>query len=269
MQFYGLFGNPLGHSISPEIHEHIYKIAGIKAAYKKFEIDSDQLGQAIEAMKVLSIGGANVTIPYKEDFFPYLDELDPLAQRLHSVNTIKNTDGYFKGFNTDYAGIHLTFQRRGWQVAGQACYILGSGGASQTVAHYLQDQGASQVTMVSRDPSQVKNRQDWEYIDYQTLEGRSGQFLINGSPVGMYPKTEASPVSQDTISRFNYLFDMIYNPKETLFMKWGAELGKETANGLDMLVGQAIKAVEIWEDATIPEADVEAILTEFQENWEG
>lgn len=266
MRYYGLFGKTLNHSISPEIHRKIYEVIGIEAAYKKFEINHNQLNESLQAMKLLQVSGANVTIPYKEDFLQLLDTVSPLAKKLHSVNTIKNEEGKFVGYNTDYDGIAWTFDLMNWEVKNKKAYILGSGGASHAIAHYLKDQGASSVTVVSRTPKEMSG--DWEYIDYTELENRAGDFIINCTPVGMYPNIEATPVKDGILSHFSYLFDMTYNPVETKFLKIGKSLGKETTNGLTMLVGQAMRSVEIWEDLKFTPQDKMEILTYFQKNWQ-
>ncbi len=267
MNFYGLFGKTLGHSISPQIHKKIYEVAGIEAAYKNFEIAENEISSALEAMRVLGIKGANVTIPYKEDFIPFLDAISPLAERLSSVNTIKNNKGTFTGYNTDYDGIALTFEQKGWQVEDSRAYILGSGGASQAIAHYLQDQGAAAITIVSRSPQNLQG--PWEYIDYEELKNRTGDYIINCTPVGMYPHVEQSPVDEHVLEKFTALFDMTYNPVETVFLKIGNQLGKETVNGLDMLVGQAIRSVEIWEERQLTKEERLDVLTYFRKNWKG
>lgn len=267
MRFYGLFGNPLGHSISPQIHKKIYEFAEIEAAYKTFELESDELTRALGGMKLLGINGVNVTIPYKQDFIPLLDSLSPLAERLHSVNTIKNNAGKMEGYNTDYHGIGLTFSQRNWQVKDKSVYILGSGGASHAAAHFFHDHGATSVTIVSRTPAGQNGK--WNYIDYETLATLTGDILVNCTPVGMYPKMDASPVKKEVVASFDIIFDAIYNPAETLFLKWAKELGKDHTNGLDMLVGQAIKSVEIWEDQEISPEKITAILQDFRDNWKG
>lgn len=267
MHFYGLFGKTLGHSISQGIHQKIYEVTGINAAYKNFEISENQLVDALEAMDLLKISGANVTIPYKEDFLPLLDEVSPLARKLHAVNTIKNKDGKFIGFNTDYDGISMTFDLMKWTVENKKAYILGSGGASHAIAQYLKDEGAASITIVSRAPDELKG--EWEFIDYKELEDRAGDFIINCTPVGMHPNIEATPVDETILKKFRYLFDMTYNPVETIFLQIGKRLGKETSNGLTMLVGQAMRSVEIWEEQKIPLQNKLEILTYFQENWKG
>lgn len=267
MRFYGLFGNPLGHSISPQIHQKIYDTVGVKAAYKTFEIAEDQLSLALQAMQVLDIRGANVTIPYKQQFIPLLDSVSALAERLNSVNTIKQHQGQLTGYNTDYDGIALTFKQRNWTVKGKKVVILGSGGASQAAAHYFNDQGALSISIVSRSARNQKG--EWQYLDYEALSSQSGDILVNCTPIGMYPNVDASPIRKEDVQSFQLIFDMTYNPAETLLLKWANELGKKHTNGLDMLVGQAIRSVEIWEECQFSAEEVSNILTYFRENWKG
>ena len=265
MKFYGLFGKTLGHSISQQIHKKIYEVTGIAAAYKNFEIKEEQLPAALESLQILGIRGANITIPYKQDFIPLINKLSPLAERLHSVNTIKSVDGGFEGYNTDYDGIALTFDLENWDVKDKQTYILGSGGASLAIAHYFKDQGAASITIVSRSADEKTG--PFKYINYEELKALSGDFLVNCTPIGMYPNVDASPVDEAVIAKFNYLFDMTYNPAVTMFLKIGNSLGKDTVNGLDMLVGQAIRSVEIWEDREFTQEEILTILNYFRENW--
>lgn len=269
MHFYGLFGYPLGHSISPEIQRKIYQVANIEAAYKLFEIKEHQLPAALQAMKTLSIEGANVTIPYKQKMMPLLEDVSELGQRLNAINTIKNDRGRLIGYNTDYDGIDLTFRRNQWEVAGKTAYILGSGGASQTIAHYLKDHGASQIYIVSRTLRENKENNFWQYLTYEALEKQAGDFLINCTPVGMSPRIEESPVDKETVTQFSVVFDMIYNPVETKLLQTARKLNKENENGLTMLVGQAIRSVEIWEDKRFSDEINNEILSYFYESWEG
>lgn len=267
MNFYGLFGQALAHSISPQIHQKIYDVTGIEAAYKKFETPKTKFTDALEAMKVLDIKGANVTIPYKEDVIPLLNTLSPVAKKLQSVNTIKNHLGKLEGYNTDYDGIVLTFKKKHWSVENKTAYVLGSGGASHAMAHFLNDYGAAKVTIVSRTPEKLKG--PWEYTDYKELTNRSGDFIVNSTPVGMYPNVKDTPVDERVLVNFNYVFDMTYNPVETQFLQIANRLGKDTVNGLNMLVGQAIHSVQIWENQTFTEEEIDEILDFFHKNWNG
>lgn len=265
MNFYGLFGKPVGHSISPQLHKKIYEEAEIEAAYKTFELAPQDLQSALDAMVLLDIGGCNVTIPYKKEFISLMDDISPLAQQLGSVNTIKQDKGKFYGYNTDYDGIERTFNLRNWQVKGKRAYIMGHGGAAEAVIQFLKNQAAQDIILVSRHPEDIAS--DLAVISYKELETVRGDILINTTPVGMSPNEGHSPVSQATVGKFNILFDLIYNPAETEFLRFGNALGKQTANGLDMLVGQAIKSVEIWEEMQIDAKKIDNILNYFHRNW--
>ncbi|MDO5457639.1 MAG: shikimate dehydrogenase [Atopococcus tabaci] len=263
MNFYGLFGYPLGHSMSPMIHKIIYEKMGIDAAYKLFEVEEEYLAQALDSLKILDIRGANVTIPYKKKVIPLLDQISPKAEKLQAVNTIKNKDGILEGYNTDYDGVVRTFERQGWTVQNQSVYILGTGGASQAAAHALQDQGGW-VTLVSRSPDK---KNIFPVIDYQTLEEVEGNILVNTTPIGMPPKIDQSPVSDQIVSQFDIIFDATYDKVDNKLLKTARSLGKECVNGLEMLVGQAIAAVEIWEDISIDDSVMDDILSHVQKEW--
>lgn len=263
MNFYGLFGYPLGHSMSPMIHKIIYEKVGVEAAYKLFEVEEEYLAQAIESMKILDIRGANVTIPYKKEVMPLLDQISPKAEKLQAVNTIKNRAGILEGYNTDYDGVVRTFERHRWDVQNQLVYILGTGGASQAAAHALQDLGG-QVTLVSRN---LQTTSIFPVIDYQALEEIKGNILVNTTPIGMPPNINQSPVSGHIISQFDIVFDATYDKVDNKLLKTARSMGKEYVNGLEMLVGQAIAAVEIWEDISIDDSVMDDILTHFQKEW--
>lgn len=266
MNFYYLFGKPVGHSLSPQLHQIIYEAAGIQATYKKIQIEADQIPAVVQGMKALQIGGANITIPYKQSFFAEIDHLSDLARRLDSVNTLNLVDGQVYGYNTDYDGILFAFKRAGWQIKDKSVYILGSGGASMTMAYVALDQGAKSVTVVSRSGAKgVTAEADWKIIDYEELANRSGHILVNGTPVGMYPQVDQSPVGSEIIQQFDRLFDMTYNPRLTKFLVDGQAQAKEIMNGLEMLIGQAIKAVEIWEDREIDDQAVAVICQKVRE----
>lgn len=242
----------------------MYQKIELDAAYKLFEFPQIQLKEAIDGVRALSIKGVNVTIPYKEAIIPYLDEIDSFAKRLGAVNTIENIDGKLIGHNTDYDGFGLILTRRNWDVNGKIAVILGSGGASKTVEAYLMDHGIKMIYIVSRRPEQFENTKNKRYTNYEEAQSLMGDFLINTSPVGMYPNINQSPLSETIIQQFDHLIDLIYNPSETAFLQLGRENNKQTANGLDMLVGQAIRAVEIWEKCSIDEQVTEELIFEWK-----
>lgn len=269
MKFYGLIGEKLTHSLSPQLHKEIYLRTGIRAAYKNFPLPADKVPHAIESLRVLSISGANVTIPYKEAVMPYLDAIDPTAKKLGVVNTILNTRGHLTGYNTDYEGFGLLFKRRQWDLNGAHVTVLGTGGSSKMVVQYVRDHGAESITLVSRRPNDVQADGPISYKTYDDSAELQGDYLINTTPVGMYPNMTESAVDQEILSRFGACIDLIYNPLETVFLKQAKELGIPVANGLEMLIGQAIRSVEIWENRTLPESLMDDLVSDYDQWKEG
>lgn len=253
MDFYGLIGEKLQHSLSPKIHNTLFKGLNIEGAYKLFEVEREELGKAIDSLKVLKIKGVNVTIPYKQDVMKYLDFISEEAKKIGAVNTIYFNDGKLYGYNTDYFGFGTIIKNNEIEVKDNIAMVLGNGGASKAVITYLLDKGIKKIFLVSRkileDSGYEDNRVEWK--TYDEISNIKGDILINTTPLGMYPHMEGTPVDEKIISNFNALIDLIYNPKETKFLKIGRELNKKIAGGIEMLVGQAIKAEEIWQETSL------------------
>lgn len=267
MEFYGLLGEKLSHSLSPEIHSEILKSLNKKGAYKLFEIESDSLENFTEALKLLKVKGCNVTIPYKKSVMKYIDVISEEANKIGAVNTIFFKDGKLYGYNTDYFGFGYMLKISGIDVKDKVAVILGNGGASRAVLHYLLDNEVRQIYIVSRNPNkEVTEFENTKVISYEELNSLSGDILINSTPVGMYPNTENSPVSKEILKKFNSLVDLIYNPMETKFLSYGKELNKQIVGGLYMLVGQAVKAQEIWQDTVISDSVIEKIYRKIKMN---
>lgn len=252
MEFYGLVGEKLSHSFSPEINGKIFKALGIEAAYKLFEIPKEDIKRLGESLKLLKIKGVNVTIPYKELVIEQLDVISEEAKAIGAINTIALKEGKLYGYNTDYFGFASMLSINNIEVKEKVCVVLGAGGASKAVITYLLDEDVKEVYLVSRDKDKITNiSPKVKIIDYKELEDISGDIIINTTPVGMYPNVGVSPVSNNIIEKYDTLVDIIYNPKTTEFLKIGQKLGKKTCGGLYMLVGQAIKAEEIWQERSI------------------
>ncbi len=268
MEFYGLLGEKLSHSLSPEIHSEILKSLNKDGAYKLFEIKRDDLGRFTEAIKLLKVRGCNVTIPYKKEIMKYIDIVSEEANNIGAVNTILLKDEKLYGYNTDYFGFGYMLKVSGIDIRDKVAVILGNGGASRAVLHYLLDNEIRQVYIVSRNPNKdVFEFENTKIISYEELNSISGDILINSTPVGMYPNIENSPVSKDVVNRFTSLVDLIYNPMETKFLSYGKELNKKRVGGLYMLVGQAVKAQEIWQDTIINDSVIENIYRKIKMNF--
>lgn len=248
---YGLLGGKLGHSLSPAIHEAFFKRTGFIGSYQLLETEACDLPQRMEWIKN-NLQGCNVTIPHKIAVMDYLDEIAPEAAAIGAVNTIAMKGGRTLGYNTDYFGFGRMLEYNGINVKGKTAVVLGSGGAARAVVKYLADQKADKIYLATRSPQNLdpnfrKIAKQCEAVSYEALQNLSGSVIINCTPVGMFPKTDASPVSAAVNANFAAVVDLIYNPAQTLFLKQAQEAGKQAVNGLFMLVAQAVAAQEIWQ----------------------
>lgn len=244
---YGLIGEKLGHSYSKDIHEmlaeYTYDLCPLtKEEFKKF-------------MEEHAFRAINVTIPYKQDVIPYLDKLDENAKAIGAVNTIVNKNGKLEGHNTDFSGFMYMLGKHGIQIEGKKCVVLGDGGASKAVVAVLKKLGASEIVIVDI-------RSTASAITYEECfrKHTDAQFIANTSPVGMYPKCDASPVDLKKFPRCEAVADVIYNPLETKLVAQAKELGMIGVNGLEMLVAQALYAVEFFLDTTLDEAKIDEVF---------
>lgn len=236
---YGLIGKKLGHSFSQSYFTKKFVALQLDHQYLNFELSTIQ--EFPELIRTQNPAGLNVTLPYKKEVIPYLDELDPVAEEIGAVNTIKLEDDRMIGYNTDAFGFRQAIKPF-LKSHHERALILGSGGASEAVNYVLQQIGLD-CYIVSRNP---KNTQ----LDYQQLnkELMAGCLLIvNATPVGMHPDTSTAPnLPYEHLSDRHLLIDLIYNPEETLFLKKGKQHGAATLNGLSMLKQQAERSWAIW-----------------------
>ncbi|NEM96720.1 shikimate dehydrogenase family protein [Pontibacter burrus] len=244
MKRYGLIGKKLGHSFSKRYFTEKFASEGIAdAVYELYELPTiAELPQLWHQKPDLV--GLNVTVPYKEEVIPLLDELDEAAARIGAVNTIKISAGRTIGYNTDYIGFRTSLEKFYPVTEGSNAIVLGSGGASKAVCAALEDLGIN-YTILSRNPEPGQ-------LNYSSLTTELLQqfpLIINTTPLGMYPDTENCPaIPYQALTAAHYLCDLVYNPEETLFLKKGKEAGARTINGLEMLYGQAEAAWQIWQN---------------------
>jgi shikimate dehydrogenase len=245
MKKYGLIGYPLTHSFSKRFFTEKFEKEKIDATYINFEIESISWFPEIIKNNP-GLNGLNVTIPYKEKVIPFLDELDEAAEKVGAVNTVKinrSEDTVFlKGFNTDTFGFESSLKPL-LKPHHTKALILGTGGASKAIKFVLNKLGISYISASIEELK--KNEIRYEDIDQRMLEERL--LIINATPLGTYPKTETfPPIPYEYISEKHLLFDLVYNPEETQFMKKGKEKGAAVKNGYEMLLQQALKSYEIW-----------------------
>ena len=247
MDKYGLIGYPLGHSFSISYFNDKFSDEGIDARYENFEIQSiDQLQEVLDTNP--NLRGLNVTIPYKEKVIEFLDNITPEAQAIGAVNVIRiSHEGKktkLKGYNSDVIGFTKSIEPMldsNWH---KKALILGTGGASKAINFGLKSLGLETV-FVSR--YQRPGTIQYESITPEVI--REYNVIVNCTPLGMYPHTEECPMlPYEAMDYHNILYDLIYNPDETLFMKKGRERGAEVKNGLEMLLLQAFASWEFWHE---------------------
>ncbi|HZK18694.1 MAG TPA: shikimate dehydrogenase [Clostridia bacterium] len=263
---YGLIGENLGHSISPRIHEGIFGQIGVPGTYSLFEVDKKYLQNVVPGLKTLGIKGANVTIPYKTDIIKFLDEISPEAKKIGAVNTIALEGNVAAGYNTDYFGFGMALDKYSVDTKGKTAVVLGTGGSSRAISQYLLDAGIGEIILVSRDAGGAGcgRYRDFRIITYSKLRHfTQGDILINCTPVGMHPHPESIPVPKASLRRFPIVFDLIYNPVETLLLKSARELGARAINGLYMLVAQAVEAQKLWHKMNVGEDLIDVIYREI------
>ena len=225
----GLLGRHLGHSYSPYIHSRLGDYC-----YELFEREPEE----IEAfLKNGDFSGIYVTVPYKKDVIPYLDELTPVARQLGAVNTVVRRGEKLIGHNTDYFDFMTMVKESGLEISGKKVLVLGSSGASNTASAVMEELNTHVV---------VISRQGQNYYTNLHLHA-DASVIVNTTPVGMYPNVDEAPaLPYEYLTPSHYLFDLVYNPTTTKFMECGARYGAQTLSGLDMLYAQAEAAWTIW-----------------------
>jgi shikimate dehydrogenase len=269
---FGLLGEKLGHSLSPQIHNLIFRKMGIAGEYDLLEVEKQNLGDALEQLPK-KYGGVNVTIPYKLAVMKHLTFISPEAKAIGAVNTIYFVNSEKRGYNTDYFGFGRLLEHNAIIVENKDAVVLGSGGAARAVVQYLVDNCAKSIHIASRNPQDACNKfSDFKalpklnFLNYERLfERGDGDLLVNTTPIGMYPHMEVSPIPKEVIAGYRAVVDLIYNPSETLFMRYAREAGRKNCNGFYMLVAQALAAEEIWQGCKINHEIIASIVQEMQE----
>lgn len=271
-ELYGLLGEKLTHSVSPQIHSMVFNKLAMNGYYHLFEFESKDLKVIMEGFKVIKPRGINVTIPYKIKVMEFLDEISIEAKEIGAVNTLKFKDDKIIGYNTDYFGIGMLFDKYDIKVKNKRATILGNGGVAVTMVQYLLNSGVSEITVVTRNVSKLKENSKFnscKLVSYNDIEEIKGTgIVVNCTPLGMYPNLDNSPIEKKHIGKFESAVEMIYNPKTTLFLKYAQEEGLKAVNGLYMLVGQAIASQEIWNDVKIPKSIIDQIYDDLEKGVE-
>ncbi len=242
MRKFGLIGYPLGHSFSGKYFSEKFHRESIEdCSYSNYEIPS--ISALSDILKDPELKGLNVTIPYKESVVQYLHKKDQVVEEIAACNCIHILNGELAGYNTDVIGFENSLKEK-LTITDKRALILGTGGSSKAVAWVLKKTGIEYL-FVSRNKSLHGSRITYEELNREILESHS--LVINTTPVGMHPKTEACPpIPYQWIGPGHYLFDLVYNPSKTLFLEKGELAGARTKNGADMLAIQAEASWDIW-----------------------
>ena len=259
MEKFLVIGNPIDHSLSPDLHNYWIKNSSIDAIYEKKKINENQLEQIISQVRDNKIKGINVTVPFKKTVIPYLDELSSEAQSTQSVNTIYKKDNKIIGHNTDIFGFETSIKKVEYYLENKEVLILGAGGVVPSIIFSLIKMKASKIKISNRTKEKAENLKKI-FKDIEILKwGEISNFdmIINATSLGL-KKEDSLNLDFSSISRNKFFYDVIYNPSETNFLKMGRELGNKTLNGKLMFIFQALSAFNIWHGQT-PKIDEDVI----------
>lgn len=271
MEKYAILGYPLKHTMSPPIHKRLFELEGKTVEYEICEISPEKLEENVSYLN--SLGGYNITIPFKVDIIKYLDELDESAKRYNSVNCVVNRDGKNIGYNTDCYGFLRSLEAENISLSGKVLQI-GCGGVGRMMAMEAAIHGA-ELTIVAlpefvkgaeETAEDIRKHKQDAVINVITHDKISGEFdlLINASPVGMFPKTEECPVTEEVVKSCKSVFEVIYNPDVTMLMKIAEKNGIKAVGGMAMLVWQAVVAHEIWSGAKYKDEDIAELIADMR-----
>jgi shikimate dehydrogenase len=250
-RLFGLLGRPVSYSLSPAMHNAAFRELSLNAVYVAFPVTD--LIQAVEGLRGLDIGGVSVTIPFKEEIIPLLDELDEKASRIGAVNTVVNRDGRLMGYNTDWQGALAALMEK-TEIAGKRFLILGAGGAARAIAFGIQEKGGKvAVTDLDTAKALALSRKLWvEVVAPDYLEQYAAAILINATPVGMEPQSGKIPIDPELLSRYQVVMDIVYRPLETRLLREARSAGCQVIDGLQMLIHQGAAQFELWTGRSAP-----------------
>ena len=259
MKKFLVIGNPIDHSLSPALHNYWIKNNGINAVYEKRKLNVNELGQLILQIKEKKIDGINVTVPFKKVIIPYLDKLSAESEKTQSVNTIYLKDKKIIGHNTDIVGFETSIKKSNYNLNNKEVLILGAGGVVPSIIFALIRMKVSKIKISNRTKEKAENLKklfkNIEVIEWGEVS--SCDMIINATSLGL-KKEDNINLNSSLISKNKFFYDVIYNPRETNFLKIGKNLGNITLNGKLMFIYQALSAFYIWHGIK-PEIDENVI----------
>jgi len=266
---YAVFGNPVGHSLSPVMHNAAFKRMKIDAHYVPFCVKNVE--DAVRGIRGLDIRGVSVTIPFKTSVMPYLDEVDESSLRIGAVNTILNDgNGRLKGFNTDWIGLNRDLEES-LEIRGKTFAILGAGGAARAAVFGIQKEGGIPVIFnrTTKTGEGVAREFGCPFYSLSEIEKIKADCLINTTSVGMAPDIEKSPLMQESLINFRWVVDIIYNPLKTKLLREAEEVGCTVLDGVGMFVHQGAEQTKIWMDMEPPRALMRTVVLKSLKEHDG
>ena len=265
-ELYGIIGNPVRHSMSPAMHNAAFAELGMNRVYVPMEVSD--IEQGIAGLRALGFRGVSVTVPHKETVMPFLDEIDPVAEKIGAVNTLvfqKEQDGrvILRGLNTDWLGAHTALAEK-VNLPQSRVLVIGAGGSAKAVGFGLVQAGA-EVIISNRTAETGKTLADWlgcTFVPLEEVADVSADVLINTTSVGMEPNNEGIVVPPSLLSGFSVVMDIVYAPLETRLLKEAKAAGCQTIDGLAMLLYQGAAQFKIWTGATPPQRVMRSALEE-------
>ncbi|PFL20564.1 shikimate dehydrogenase [Bacillus cereus] len=255
-QLYGVIGNPIGHSLSPVMHNDAFEHLNMDAHYHAFLVEEAALGEAVKGLKALGISGFNVTTPHKVAIMEYLDEVAPLAEQIGAVNTVVHRDGKLIGYNTDGIGFVRALQSISKEpLQEKRILLLGAGGASRAIYFSLADVGVKAIDIANRTRDKAENlvagclaNVNSHALSLEHAAKAQGEYdiIIQTTTIGMHPHVEHTPLEIRSLKKGAIVSDIIYNPFETKILGDAKEQGAIIQNGIDMFVYQGALAFEMW-----------------------
>lgn len=284
-KIYAVIGDPIGQSLSPQLHNGLFKASAVDALYLPIAVKSEDLKKLLDGFRLMNFGGFNITKPHKMEIIEYLDRLDPLAEKIGAVNTVVYQDKQMIGYNTDGFGFIKSIEEKISEIPKErlTILILGCGGAVKSVAMALADWGIKKVIIANRTAAKAEAlvkliNKSWpgkaEAISMapEALKKAvdAAAVVVNGTSVGMADSALQSPLAKALLKKELLVYDMIYSPPVTQLLKDAKEIGAQTQNGLDMLLYQGLLAFELWTGIFPDPAAGKKLLEEnSEENSEG
>ncbi len=253
MKKFAVIGNPIKHSLSPALHNWVFKSLGIDAEYEKKRIFQNELAGTIRDLDCGKLHGINITIPHKENIMQHLHEINPRAKSIGAVNVIRKSGNKLVGNNTDWYGFTMALKKNGVDPSGKEVIVLGAGGAARSIIFSLKQSGIKKIVLLNRTLQKAEKLQD-EIVFPSSLEDsvmviKNDSIIINTTSMGM--QSDQSPLDLRLLHENQILIDVIYTPLETSFLKFGKKIGAKTLNGLDMFIYQALASLDLWFGETI------------------